>query len=167
MEEDTRYKKHFTQDSDASVPFKVGTLGTHTALPFTISFPVVISWILSTVWNLFPFKGDFSLGKSQKLQKAKSGLLSWLSHMGNLMFHQKSLHKMWWHEQAHCHDEAANHPLPRAVAFWVTTIVFMEEYSSLMQNLMQICGSTHSKSFWMQWPHSTHAHSIASTTPTD
>ena len=26
------------------------------------------------VWNLFPFKGDFSLGKSQKSQGAKSGL---------------------------------------------------------------------------------------------
>ena len=26
------------------------------------------------VWNLFPFKGDFSFGKSQKLNSAKSGL---------------------------------------------------------------------------------------------
>ena len=33
----------------------------------TISCPVLFSWISSMVWNLFPFKGDFSFGKSQKL----------------------------------------------------------------------------------------------------
>ena len=43
------------------------------------------------VWNLFPFKGDFSSGTSQKLQGTKSGPL-WgqvLIHMGDLMFPQK------------------------------------------------------------------------------
>ena len=30
IEEDTRYKKHCTKDSDSSVPFKVSTLGLHT-----------------------------------------------------------------------------------------------------------------------------------------
>ena len=48
------------------------------------------------------------------------------------------------HEQAHCRDEAANHHLPIAVAFWVIQIVSMEECSSLMQTLMQICYSTSS-----------------------
>ena len=33
IEEDTRYKKHCTQDNDTSVPFKVGALGPHTVLP--------------------------------------------------------------------------------------------------------------------------------------
>ena len=66
------------------------------------------------------------------------------------------------HEWAHYCDKAANHQLPIAVAFWIIQIVSIEECPSLMQNLMQICCSTHL--FWMQWPHSTHAHSMASTT---
>ena len=33
IEEDTRYKKHCTQDNDASVPFKVGALGAHGVPP--------------------------------------------------------------------------------------------------------------------------------------
>ena len=48
--------------------------GPHTVLPIAISCLVIFSWISSKVWNLFPFKGDCSLGKSQKLQAAKSGL---------------------------------------------------------------------------------------------
>ena len=68
-----RYKKHCTQDNDTSVPFKVGTLRPHIVLPVAISFPVVFSWISSMVWNLFPLKGDFSFGKRQKLQGTKSG----------------------------------------------------------------------------------------------
>ena len=40
---DTRYKKYCTEDNDASVPFKVGTLGPHTVLPIIISCPVVFS----------------------------------------------------------------------------------------------------------------------------
>ena len=74
IKEDTRYKKHCTWDSDASVPFKVGTLWPYTVLPIAISTPIIFSWISSMVWNLFSFKGDFSLGKSQKSQGAKSGL---------------------------------------------------------------------------------------------
>ena len=38
-----RYKKHCTWDCDTSVPFKVGTLGSHTVLPNTVSCPVVFS----------------------------------------------------------------------------------------------------------------------------
>ena len=38
-----RYKKHCTQDNDASVPFKGGTLRPHTVLPITISYPVIFS----------------------------------------------------------------------------------------------------------------------------
>ena len=47
------------------------------------------------------------------------------------------------HEQAHCCDEAANHQLPIATAFWIVQIVSVEEGSSLTQNLMQIHCSTH------------------------
>ena len=48
------------------------------------------------------------------------------------------------HEQVHCCNEAANHQLPIAVAFWIIPVVSMREWSSLTQNLMQICCSTHS-----------------------
>ena len=83
---------------DASVPFKLGTLGPHTVLPVTISCPIVFSWISSTVWNLFPFKGDFSFGESHKLQGTKSGLKGGLNHLGDLMFRKKNLcmrHDSW------------------------------------------------------------------------
>ena len=46
------------------------------------------------------------------------------------------------HEQARCHDEAANHQLPIAEAFWIIWIVSTEECSSLMQNSLQTCCST-------------------------
>ena len=68
MGEDRRYKKQCIQDNGTSVPFKVGTLGPHTVFPITISCPIVFSWISLMVWNLFPFIGDFSCGKSQKSQ---------------------------------------------------------------------------------------------------
>ena len=45
---------------------------------------------------------------------------------------------------AYCHDEAANHQLPIAAAFWIMGIIFAQECSSLTQNLMQIHCSTHS-----------------------
>ena len=46
-------------------------------------------------------------------------------------------------------------------AFWIIPIVSVEECSSLRQDSMQICCPI--RSFWMQRPHSTHAHSMAST----
>ena len=55
-----------------SVSFKAGTLKPHIILTITISCPVIFSWISLTAWNLFPFKGDFSFGKSQKCQGAKT-----------------------------------------------------------------------------------------------
>ena len=45
-------------------------------------------------------------------------------------------------EWAHCHDEADSHLLPKAAAFWIIQIGSIEECSSLIQNLMQICCST-------------------------
>ena len=44
--EDTRHKKHCTEDNDVSVPFKVGTLEPHIVLSITISFPVILPWFL-------------------------------------------------------------------------------------------------------------------------
>ena len=42
----------------------------------------------------------------------------------------------------HCRDEAVNHQLPIAEAFWIILIVSVEECSSLVQNLVQIFCST-------------------------
>ena len=73
------------------------------------------------------------------------------------------------HKQVRYCDKAANHQLPKAVAFWIIWIVSVEEYSNLMQNLMQIWRfvALPAQSFWMQWPHSACAHAIASTAPTN
>ena len=49
-------------------------LGTSHSSPNRHRLPAVFSWISWTVWNLFPFKGDFSFGKSWKLQGTQSGL---------------------------------------------------------------------------------------------
>ena len=46
------------------------------------------------------------------------------------------------HERAHCFKETANHQLPVVAVFWIIWTVSTEEYSSLIQNLMQILWST-------------------------
>ena len=70
-------------------------------------------------------------------------------------------------EQAHCRDEAASHQLPIAVAFWITWIVFVEECSSLMQNLMQFHGSTYSVIWNVTATQYTRSPNVLSTSPTD
>ena len=70
------------------------------------------------------------------------------------------------HKRARCCDEAVNHQFPIAAAFWITWIVSAEECSSLLQNWCRFVALP-VQSFWMWWPHSTHAYSAASTTPTD
>ena len=138
-----RYKKHCTWDNDTSVPFKVVTLGPHIALPIAISYPIVFSWISSMVWNLFPFKGDFSFRKDRRHRAPSLGCKGaeppgWF----DVLPENSAWDKM--HGQAHCHDEAANHQLPTTAAFWIIWIVSPEECSRLMQNLMQIRCSTQS-----------------------
>ena len=59
-----------------------------------------------------------------------------LSYMGDLMFCQKNSAQVLMHDWVCCHDEAANHQLPIAVAFWIICIVSIEECSRLMQNLV-------------------------------
>ena len=65
-----------------------------------------------------------------------------LSHLSYLIFHEKNSAQVVIHEQLHCRDEAANHQLPIAVAFWIIWIVSVEECSSLTQNIVQICCSS-------------------------
>ena len=47
--EDTSYKKHCTQDNDAPVPFKGGTLAPHTVLPEPIPLVKTLHKVLC--WN--------------------------------------------------------------------------------------------------------------------
>ena len=122
IKEDIRYRKLCTWDNNSSVPFKLGTLGPHTFLLILISCSVIFSWISLAIWNLFAFKGDFNFEKSQKLQGTKS--VEGLSHLADLMLHQKTLH---------CCDEASSHQLPIAATFWMIQIISAEECSSVMQ----------------------------------
>ena len=109
-------------------------IGTSPVLLIVISCPVIFSWISATIWTRFPFTGDFSFGKRPKLQGTKSVLVARLSHLGDLMFHQKTAWDVM-HEGVLYRDEAANHQLPRAVAFWIIWIVSTGECSCLPQNL--------------------------------
>ena len=146
-----RYKKHCTQDNDASVPFKVGTLGPHTVLPVAISCPIVFSWIPLTVWSHPSLsKVILVLGKSRRRRTPNLGFRGPESPG---WFDVLPKNSAWdvMHEWAHCHDEAANHQLPITAAFWIIWIVSVEECSSLVQNSMEIYCFT--CSFWMQWPH--------------
>ena len=62
---------------------------------------------------------------------------------------------------AHFHDETANHQLPIVAAFWIIQMVPKGNYSKIWCRFV----APFTQSFWMQKPHSTHAHSTASTTP--
>ena len=139
--EDKRYKKHCTQDNDALVLFKVGILGPHTVLPIATSCPVIFSWISSTVWNLFPFKGEKVLEKPKSHRAPNLGCSGGWATWVIWCFTKNSARDVM-HERARCGDEAANHQVPIAAAFWIIWIVSVEECSSLTQNLMQIHFST-------------------------
>ena len=53
-----------------------------------ISYADVFSWVSSIVWNLFPFKGDFSLGKIRICRALNLGYRG-MSQLGYLIFCQK------------------------------------------------------------------------------
>ena len=122
-------------------PLQSRHLGPHTVLPVAASCPIVYSWISPMVWNLFPFKGDFSFEKSQKLQGTKSGMQgSWVIWVIWCCAKQVAWDMMY--KQVRCHAEAANQQLPIAAAFCIIWIVSVEECSSFTQNLVQIYCST-------------------------
>ena len=109
IEQYTRYKKHCTQDNDASVPFKVGTLGPHTG--FSVALPLfktlkIVCWNCHQLPPYFPESHPWSEISSLSkvilvLEKARSHRAPNLgcgvggSHLGDLMFHQKALQEMW------------------------------------------------------------------------
>ena len=96
------------------------------------------------VWKLFPFKGDFTFGKSQKSQGTKARSLGCRGAESPGCFDVSPKNSAWdvMHKRMCCRDKAANHQSLITVDFWIIWIVFTEECSSLMQNLMQICCST-------------------------
>ena len=69
------------------------------------------------------------------------------------------------HEQAGYCDEAPDHPLPITAAFSIIHIIFVEECSCLMQNLIYIHCST--LSHFEYNGHTENAHSVAFTASTD
>ena len=120
-------------------------LGTSHVLLIQISCHAVFSWISSMVWNLFPFKGDFSFGKSQKSQVPNLGYgetesPGWFDVLPKNCTRPDA----WAGTLLHCCDEDASHQFPIAVAFWNIWIISGKECSSLMQNLMQVHCSTQS-----------------------
>ena len=142
-------------------PLQSRHLETSHSSPNHHQLPCCIFWISLKVWNLFAFEGDFSFGKARSCRAPKTGCSGAESH-GWFDVSPKNSAPDVMHEQAHYGDEAANHQLPIAAAFWITQIVSAEECLSLMQNLIALLA----QSFWMQWPHSTHAHSMAPLTST-
>ena len=80
--------------------------------------PCCIFLISLLVWNPFPFKDDFSFGKSKNFQGAKSGL--WGAE-SPVWFDASPKNSVWdmMDERAHCHDKAGNHQLPIAAAVFI------------------------------------------------
>ena len=121
-------------------PLQSKHLGTsYSVLLIALSCPLVFS-ISLMVWNVFPFRGDFSLGKTRSHRGPNLGCRR-AESPGCLLFHKKTARDVM-QKQLHCCDEAANHQLLIAAAFWIIQIVSTEEHSSLMQNVMQIHCST-------------------------
>ena len=137
-----RYKKRCIGQWCLS-PFQSMHLWTSQSSPNRHQLPIVFSWISLMVWNLFPFKGDFSLAKSQKRSHRVTNL-SCMETESPGWFDILPKNSPWdkVHEQVCCHDEAANHQLPIAAAFWIIPVISTKKCSSFMQNLMQIWWST-------------------------
>ena len=150
-----RYKVQETwYTGDTSVSFKVGTSGHHTALP--VSLPLfktpckIFCWnchqlpcriFLNLIYGLksLPFQRWFQFWEKPEVTGHQIWAVRGLSHLGDSMFCQKTLLKTWCVSGRECCcDEAANHQLPIASAFWVIQIVSRKECSNLTQNLMQI-----------------------------
>ena len=124
-------------------PFKVGTLD---LTQFSQSPSAAPSYFPECRWQYeissLP-KVILVLGKAKSHRAPNLGL-SVAESPGWFDVLPKNSAQDMMHEQAHCCDEAANHQLPIAEAFWIIWIVSAKECLSLMQHLMQIRASTHS-----------------------
>ena len=101
-------------------PLQSRHLGTSHSFP---NHHQLLRGIFLNLWNLFPFKGDFSLGKSQSHRVPNLGYRGAESR-GWFDVLPKNSAQDAMHEQVCSHDEAANHQLPIAVAFWIFWISF-------------------------------------------
>ena len=110
IKEDTRHKKHCTWDSDASVPFKVGTLWPYTVLPIAISCPITFSWISLMVWIASFSKVILVLGKARS-HRAPNLCCRGTESPGWFDVLPKTLWDVM-HEWVCFPDEAVNHQLP-------------------------------------------------------
>ena len=89
---------------------------------------VIFSLISLMVWNIFPFKGDFSFGEARSLREPNLGCRG-LSHMGDLMFCQKSLHGKWCMSRCIVLMKLPNQQLPIAAASWLVCIFRREMFT--------------------------------------
>ena len=83
-----------------------------------------------------------------------------LHHLGDLMFHQKTLHERWCMSG---HTVVTKLPITGCPYLWPS-----ESSEQFLWRNVQASGKIWcrfiallTQSFWMWWPHSTHAHSIA------
>ena len=161
IEGDTTYKTLYIRQWCLS-PLQSRHLGTSHSSPSRCQlpyFPESHRW--SEISSLS--KGILVLGTARSHRASNLGHRGWVTWV--VWCFTKNSARDVMHEWACCPDEAANHQLPTAAAFWTMRIVSTEECLSLMQNWMQVHCST--QSFWMGRPHSTHTRSMTSTTPTD
>ena len=115
FEEDTRYKKYCTQDNDAPVPFKVGTLGPTQFSQILPTTPLYLheSYGCSEISSLS--KVILIWGKARSHRTPNLGCRG-AESAGRFDVLPKNSGDMM-HEQACYRDEAANHQLPIAAAF--------------------------------------------------
>ena len=96
IEEDTRYKKQCVHGTMIPLsPLQSRHLGTSHNSPNHHQLPTMFSWISTTIWNLFllPFQRLFSFWEKAEVTGHQIWAVSGLSHLGYLMFNQKTLHK--------------------------------------------------------------------------
>ena len=132
IEDDTRCKKRCTQDTDASVPFKVGTLGLHSSpsisstVQNTLKNPLLEPSAVPSSLPEFHWRFEISslskvvlvLGKARNCRMPNLGCRG-AESPGWFDISQKNSARDVMCERAHCHDGAANHQLPIAVAVFI------------------------------------------------
>ena len=132
-----KIQKHCTWDNDAPVPFKVSTLG---QLPSAAPSYLPESHWWSEKSSLSKVSLVFRKGRIHRVpslgSKGEAESPGWLDVSPKIAWDVMC-------EWACCQDEAANHQLPIAEAFWIIYIVSVEEYSNLIQNSRQIHFFTH------------------------
>ena len=107
------------------------------------------------------------LGKTRSCTVPNLGYRE-LSHLGDLMFDQKTLHKMWCMSRHVVMMKQQVTSCPLSIYHLLCGLLNRPScFHGGMFKVNTKFDALLAQSFWMQWPHSTRAHSIASTTPTD